>query len=97
MVNYWATAIVIFLCILSIIQYSDNTQLKLLIDRYLIRILPIIIQEQEQESVPDPMDVVNELEEASDLIYDFVIRNQNIFSNITVKNGCTSQKRTYSE
>ena len=36
---------------------------------------------------------VVELEEVSDMIFDFVIRNQEIFSKVKVKDGCASEKR----
>ena len=54
------------------------------IENFLERISPL--EEIEEE------DVV-ELEEVSDMIYDFVIRNQEIFSKIKVKDGSTSENR----
>ena len=74
--TYWATGIAIFLCVLSIMKYSDRVQLKFWIDKYLVSI--------------SPKKEVVELEEVADVIYDFVIRNQKLFSNIKVKDGCTS-------
>tara|TARA_R110002096_G_scaffold116749_1_gene252984 strand:- start:221 stop:490 length:270 start_codon:yes stop_codon:yes gene_type:complete len=82
--NFWSIGIAVFLCVLSFIKYSDKEQLKEWIENFLERISPL--EEIEEE------DVV-ELEEVSDMIYDFVIRNQELFSKIKVKDGCTSEKR----
>jgi len=82
--NFWSIGIAVFLCVLSFIKYSDTEQLKEWIENFLERISPL--EEIEEEAVV-------ELEEVSDMIYDFVIRNQEIFSKIKVKDGSTSEKR----
>tara|TARA_R110002020_G_scaffold174039_2_gene365049 strand:+ start:932 stop:1195 length:264 start_codon:yes stop_codon:yes gene_type:complete len=82
--NFWSIGIAVFLCVLSFIKYTDTEELKQWIENFLERISPLEeIQEEE----------VVELEEVSDMIYDFVIRNQEIFSKIKVKDGTTSEKR----
>ena len=78
--NYWSIGIAVFLCVLSFIKYSDKEQLKAWIDNFIERIVP--------REVEEPDEIV-ELEEVSDMIYDFVIRNQEIFSKIKVKDGYT--------
>ena len=82
--NFWSIGIAVFLCVLSFIKYSDTEQLKEWIENFLERISPL--EEIEEEAVV-------ELEEVSDMIFDFVIRNQEIFSKIKVKDGSTSEKR----
>ena len=86
--NYWSIGIAVFLCVLSFIKYSDTEKLKEWIDEFLERIVP--------REVEEPDEIV-ELEEVSDMIYDFVIRNQKIFSKIKVKDGCPCEKRTDKE
>ena len=82
--NFWSIGIAVFLCVLSFIKYTDTEELKQWIEDFLERISPLEeIQEEE----------VVELEEVSDMIYDFVIRNQEIFSKIKVKDGSASEKR----
>tara|TARA_R110000772_G_scaffold217442_2_gene327882 strand:- start:736 stop:999 length:264 start_codon:yes stop_codon:yes gene_type:complete len=82
--NFWSIGIAVFLCVLSFIKYTDTEELKQWIENFLERISPLEeIQEEE----------VVELEEVSDMIYDFVIRNQEIFSKIKVKDGSASEKR----
>ena len=82
--NFWSIGIAVFLCVLSFIKYSDHEQLREWIENFLERISPL--EEIEEEEVV-------ELEEVSDMIFDFVIRNQEIFSKIKVKDGSTSEKR----
>ena len=82
--NFWSIGIAVFLCVLSFIKYSDKEQLKEWIENFLERISPL--EEIEEEEVV-------ELEEVSDMIFDFVIRNQEIFSKVKVKDGCASEKR----
>jgi hypothetical protein len=86
--NFWSIGIAIFLCVLSFIKYSDKEQLKEWIENFLERISPLEVIEEES---------VVELEEVSDMIYDFVIRNQKIFSKIKVKDGCPCEKRVREE
>jgi len=81
--NFWSIGIAVFLCVLSFIKYSDHEQLREWIENFLERISPL--EEIEEEEVV-------ELEEVSDMIFDFVIRNQEIFSKIKVKDGSTSEK-----
>tara|TARA_S200002703_G_C3798028_1_gene246520 strand:- start:473 stop:742 length:270 start_codon:yes stop_codon:yes gene_type:complete len=76
--HYWSIGIAVFLCVLSFIKYSDKEQLKAWIDNFIERIVP--------REVEEPDEIV-ELEEVSDMIYDFVVRNQEIFSRIKVKDG----------
>lgn len=83
--NYWSVGIAVFLCVLSFIKYTDTEKLKDCIDEYIDRILPE--EEIEEEEVV-------ELEEVSDMIYDFVIRNQEIFSRIKVKDGSEAKEGT---
>ena len=76
MSNFWSIGIAVFLCVLSFIKYSDKEQLKQWIENFLEKISPLEeIEEQE----------VVELEEVSDMIFDFVISNHEIFSKIKHK------------
>ena len=75
--SYFNLAIVVFLCILSVYKYTDKEKLRETIQEYLAEISP-------QEVIEEPDDIV-ELEEISELVYDFVIRNREIFSKIKVK------------
>ena len=83
--NYWSIGIAVFLCVLSFIKYTDTEKLKDCIDEYIDQILP--------EEVEDEEEVV-ELEEVSDMIYDFVIRNKEIFSRIKVKDELKGEEGT---
>ena len=83
--NYWSIGIAVFLCVLSFIKYSDTEQLKEWIENFLDRI--------SHSEVEDPDDIV-ELEEVSDMIFDFVIRNKEIFSKIKVKDGLKGKEGT---
>ena len=82
--NYWSIGIAVFLCVLSFIKYTDTEKLKDCIDEYIDRILPEEVGEEE----------VVELEEVSDMIYDFVIRNKEIFSRIKVKDELKGEEGT---
>ena len=75
--SYLSIGIVVFLCILSLYKYTDKEKLRETIEEYLAEISP-------QEVIEEPDDIV-ELEEISELVYDFVIRNREIFSKIKVK------------
>ena len=75
--SYFNLAIVVFLCILSVYKYTDKEKLRETIQEYLAEISP-------QEVIEEPDDIV-ELEDISELVYDFVIRNREIFSKIKVK------------
>ena len=75
--SYFSIGIVVFLCILSLYKYTDKDKLRETIEEYLAEISP-------QEVIEEPDDIV-ELEEISELVYDFVIRNREIFSKIKVK------------
>ena len=83
--NYWSIGIAVFLCVLSFIKYTDTEKLKDCIDEYIDRILPEEVEEEEE---------VVELEEVSDMIYDFVIRNKEIFSRIKVKDELKGEEGT---
>jgi len=74
--NFWSVAIGVFLCVLSFIKYSDTDELKRWIENFLEKISPL--DEIEED------DVV-ELDEVTELIHDFIIRNQEIFSKINIK------------
>jgi len=84
---YWNIGIAVFLCVLSFIKYSNTEKLKEWIDNFLDRI---------SHSEVEDDDVV-ELEEVSDMIYDFVIRNKEIFSRIKVKDGSEGTEGTTKE
>ena len=85
--NYYSIGIAVFLCVLSFIKYSNTGKLKEWIDNFLDRI---------SHSEVEDDDVV-ELEEVSDMIYDFVIRNKEIFSRIKVKDGSEGTEGTTKE
>jgi len=74
--NFWSVGIAVFLCVLSFIKYTDTDQLRAWIEDFLCRISPLEVIEE---------DAVVELDEITDIITDFVIRNQEIFSRIKVK------------
>ena len=78
--NFWSIGIAVFLCVLSFVKYTDTDQLKAWIEDFLCRISPLEVIEEE--------DVV-ELDEITDIISDFIIRNQEIFSKLKVKNEPT--------
>jgi len=75
--TFWVLAVTIFLSFLSLIKYTNKEQLRDWIEDYVDRVLPREVEEEE----------IIEIEEVQDMIYDFVIRNQNIFSRIKVKDG----------
>ena len=83
--TYWILAVTIFLSFLSLVKYTNKEQLRDWIEDYVDRVLP---REVEQAEQPDE---VVELEEVQDMIYDFVIRNKEIFSKIKVKEILTLQ------
>ena len=69
--NFWSVAIGVFLCVLSFIKYSDTDE-----ENFLEKISPLDEIEEDE---------VVELEEVTELIHDFIIRNQKIFSKINIK------------
>ena len=75
--SYFSLAIFVFFCILSVYKYSDKDKLRETIQEYLAEISPL-------EVIEEPDDIF-EIEEISELVYDFVIRNREIFSKIKVK------------
>jgi hypothetical protein len=81
--NFWSVGIAVFLCVLSFIKYTDAEQLKAWIEDFLSRISPLQVIEEE--------DVV-ELDEITEIISDFVIRNREIFSRIKVKDERAGQE-----
>ena len=85
--TYWILAVTIFLSFLSLIKYTNKEQLRDWIEDYVDRVLPREVEEEE----------IIEIEEVQDMIYDFVIRNQNIFSKIKVKDGEQSRSCETSE
>jgi len=86
--TYWILAVTIFLSFLSLIKYTNKEQLRDWIEDYVDRVLPREVEEPEE---------VVELEEVQDMIYDFVIRNKEIFSKIKVKDGEQSRSCETSE
>jgi hypothetical protein len=86
--TYWVLAITIFLSFLSLVKYTNKEQLRDWIEDYVDRVLPREVEEPEE---------VVELEEVQDMIYDFVIRNKEIFSKIKVKDGEQSRSSETSE
>ncbi len=86
--TYWILAVTIFLSFLSLVKYTNKEQLRDWIDDYVDRVLPREVEEPEE---------VVELEEVQDMIYDFVIRNKEIFSKIKVKDGEQSRSCETSE
>lgn len=62
-----------FLCVLYFVKYTDKEKLKDWIEDYLDRISPKAIEEPDE---------IVELEEVRDMIYDFVVSNQEKFSRI---------------
>ena len=74
--TYWILAVTIFLSFLSLIKYTNKEQLRDWIEDYVDRVLPREVEEPEE---------VVELEEVQDMIFDFVIRNKDIFSKFKVK------------
>ena len=91
---YWNIGIAVFLCVLSFIKYSNTEKLKEWIDNFLDRISH---SEVDPEGPGLGDDDVVELEEVSDMIYDFVIRNKEIFSRIKVKDGSEGTEGTTKE
>lgn len=81
--TYWILAVTIFLSFLSLVKYANKEQLRDWIEDYVDRVLPREVEEPEE---------VVELEEVQDMIYDFVIRNKEIFSKIKVKDGCETSE-----
>ena len=86
--TYWVLAVTIFLSFLSLVKYANKEQLRDWIEDYVDRVLPREVEEPEE---------VVELEEVQDMIYDFVIRNKEIFSKIKVKDGEQSRSCETSE
>lgn len=86
--TYWILAVTIFLSFLSLVKYTNKEQLRDWIEDYVDRVLPREVEEPEE---------VVELEEIQDMIYDFVIRNKEIFSKIKVKDGEQSRSCETSE
>jgi len=82
--NFWSVAIGVFLCVLSFIKYSDTDELKRWIENFLEKISPL--EEIEEDEVV-------ELEEVTELIHAFIIRNQKIFSKINIKDEHKARDR----
>lgn len=74
--TYWSLGFFVFLIILSLYKYTSKEQLSEWIWNYIEEILPREVEEDE----------VVQLEDLHDIISDFIIRNQNIFSKIKVNN-----------
>ena len=74
--NYWILGIVMFLFVLSIKKYVDIDSLRESIEEYLSQISPLEVIEDDE---------LLELEEMRDMIENYVIRNPEIFSKLSVK------------
>ena len=85
--TYWILAVTVFLSFLSLVKYTNKEQLRDWIEDYVDRVLPREVEQAEQSE-----EEVVELEEVQDMIYDFVIRNKEIFSKIKVKDGCETSE-----
>lgn len=72
--SYWILGIVTFLFILSIKKYNCIDKLRESIEEYLAEISPQEVVEEDDILV---------LEELRDMVEDFVIRNPEIFSNLS--------------
>lgn len=80
--TYLILAVTVFLSFLSLVKYTNKEQLRDWIEDYVDRVLPREVEEEE----------IIEIEEVQDMIYDFVIRNKEIFSKIKVKDGCETSE-----
>ena len=72
--SYWILGIVTFLFVLSIKKYNCIDKLRESIEEYLAEISPQEVVEEDDILV---------LEELRDMVEDFVIRNPEIFSNLS--------------
>ena len=81
--NFWSIGIAVFLCVLSFIKYTDHEQLRDWIEDFLCRISGLEVIEEED---------ILELEEVQDIIFDFIVRNKDLFSRIKVKDEPTGSK-----
>ena len=72
--SYWILGIVTFLFILSIKKYNCIDKLRESIEEYIAEISPQEVVEEDDILV---------LEELRDMVEDFVIRNPEIFSNLS--------------
>tara|TARA_R100000278_G_scaffold119132_1_gene100328 strand:+ start:679 stop:918 length:240 start_codon:yes stop_codon:yes gene_type:complete len=74
--SYWVLGILTFLFVLSVKKYNCLDKLRESIEDYLAEISPQEVVEEEDVVV---------LEELRDMVEDFVIRNPEIFSNLSHK------------
>tara|TARA_R110000765_G_C18741938_1_gene586799 strand:- start:253 stop:513 length:261 start_codon:yes stop_codon:yes gene_type:complete len=81
--DYWVLGIVCFLFVLSIKKYVCIDSLRESILEYLAVISPSRIASKGEEIVEE--DDLVELEEIRDMIEDYVIRNPQLFSKVSVK------------
>lgn len=72
--SYWILGIVTFLFVLSIKKYNCIDKLRESIEEYIAEISPQEVVEEDDILV---------LEELRDMVEDFVIRNPEIFSNLS--------------
>ena len=79
--NYWVLGIFMFLVVLSIKKYTDLDKLRESIEDY---IADISNKETIEEETIEEEDIIV-LEELRDVVENFVIRNPEIFSSISVK------------
>ena len=83
--NYWNLAIYVFLIILCVFKYNSRKELRDWIEKYIKQCI-LIVNEIYPKKIEDKADEkIVELEEIQDIIYDFVIKNQEIFSKIKIK------------
>tara|TARA_B110000977_G_C10642552_1_gene324658 strand:+ start:266 stop:505 length:240 start_codon:yes stop_codon:yes gene_type:complete len=74
--NYWVLGIFMFLVVLSVKKYTDLDKLRESIEDYIADI-------SNKETIEEEDIIV--LEELRDVVENFVIRNPEIFSSISVK------------
>ena len=79
--NYWVLGIFMFLVVLSVKKYTDLDKLRESIEDY---IADISNKETIEEETIEEEDIIV-LEELRDVVENFVIRNPEIFSSISVK------------
>jgi len=91
--NYWNLAISVFLIILCVFKYNSRKELRDWIEKYINEIYPKKIDDKAEQTLGKADEKIVELEEIQDIIYDFVIKNQEIFSKIKIKeDGCKNNK-----
>lgn len=75
--EYWVLGIVMFLMVAAVVKYKDVDTLRMAIEDYLCQISPEEVIEEE---------AVDEMDELTELILDFIVKNKEIFSTVNIKN-----------